>query len=981
MNEQAKTWKDYCFCLVIGTMYIYALSSFIFGATIIRTGGASLVIAAIISIFIFMIVLYNRYTFFITLGALILYGGRLLFSLRDDYLHPVLDHFNRMGLMIMGMAPFNAELSQTVVWLVSLLLGAVVVFFMFDKYNFFVLAAVGIAVVAGVWLPGFVRDDAAFLLFLFVFVVLFIRHMNRAMAIMIFIIPLCAVVIWLANVRLPSEHEIFEPRPIDQLQGPVDAVSDRLFEIFNPTYFSFQSTGFGGPGGRLGGAVTVNNRPVMTVQAPGGTYLAGATSNIYTGYSWVPSLYYGQINTHGLPPGQFEMIETAASLMRNATIAYLNERLSSVSFWNAMNTNDARISGMHNFHSLGVEGNPFFAEYFLHSYLPFSNVTVGIGRQRTGTIFRPNRAWDLVFNPVGNDYLLVTTMFPTGDMQTPSMMSRDATYHFQFLNVNDSLGFMQPLLQATNQGVYSRSFSHYQLIDSILHEQVTFGGSVAPLSWSSADTRWLLITHPEAFAAAHRDGFWFDSSLDFGEPDELDEDDYAIEDEDILDDEYELRMYDVVLDLSWHAHTFLLSELAAAAEEFSQQLALELEEEIAGITPQHIMEIIEAFRNPNVTTVLESEWALVRVLDAFSREVLAQYANEVRANFLQVPDITPQRVHDLTMAIVEGKTNDFDRVMAIRNYLLQLPYTLDTVPVPPGVCFVDHFLFNTRQGYCTYFASAMAIMSRIAGVPSRYVEGFVLPPSREAMPTVTVTNRMAHAWVEVYLEGSGWLLVEATPTYALIFDPSTPIPLQNIASTGFDDDWLRAIAEGMAWDHEDEMRDWMDLLAGGTTPSGAGAATTVAAEEPIETVNRLWYLWLTPLLIPIGFLVFLFVRYLQVKQSIKKVQKLQPSQQVIRYFNGIMDIVAYHTTPIAQGETPQLYGKHKGKRFAFRSDSVFLKDLIQLYYKAKYAKAQVSEEERALMEEAYFDMLRFLQQVKRRPQVLYLRYVKGLAGL
>jgi len=192
---------------------------------------------------------------------------------------------------------------------------------------------------------------------------------------------------------------------------------------------------------------------------------------------------------------------------------------------------------------------------------------------------------------------------------------------------------------------------------------------------------------------------------------------------------------------------------------------------------------------------------------------------------------------------------------------------------------------------------------------------------------------------------------------------------------------LRAMAEGMAWDHEDEMRDWMDLFEDVPTPSGGSVATIAPIEEPDETQNLLWLLWLAPLLILIGFAMFLLVRFLQIKYGIKKVHKLLPNQQVILYFNGIMDIVAHHTVPLAAGETPQLYGKHNGKRFAFKSDSVFLKDLIQLYYKAKYADGQVTEQERALMEEAYFDMLRFLRQVKSRPGVLYLRYVKGLAVL
>ena len=987
MKDRAKNWKDYAFCLAIGGIYLYALTRTIFAATVIPTTTGMLFATGVASILVFLVITYNRITFFVTLGGVLLYGVRLLFSLRGEYLHPVLDHFNRLGLMIMGAIPHDPTLERTAIWVVSAVFAAVVVFFMFDRFNFPLLGAIGIAVFIATWAPGFVRDEPAFMLFLFAFCVLLIRKMNSSMSAMVFVVPLCALAVWLTNARMPDESEIFVRRPIDQLQGPVDAISDRLFEVFNPTYFSFQSTGFSGAGGRLGGAVTPNNRPVMNVNAPGGTYLAGATSNIYTGYSWIPALYPGQINTHGLTPGEFEMLETAVALIRGATVVDFQERLSTYRFWNAMpNASDAREAGQHNFQAVGVPGGDFFAEYYLHSYLPFSEITVGVGRNRTGTIFRPNRAWDLVFNPIGNDYLPVTEVLASGDMQTPRMMARDTTYHFQFLNVNPTLTFMEPVLQRTNAGVYSQ----LPYIDGewgmAWVEMVTFDGMPSPISLSQAETRWLLLNNPDIFSGRASpifiDEVVFLDALVFSSTQEFN---------DAISSLGELESVSVTMetqsDGSIHITAIPGVHQHVAPGLFAIQLAIEAVQEVidfSDISVQDMLEVLHGFSNRTNTQWLSSEWRLVQMLDAFNQNILAEYARQVRQHFMQVPDITPQRVHDLTHSLVAGATNDFDRVMAIRDYLLQLPYTLDTVPVPPGVCFVDHFLFDTREGYCTYFASAMALMARIAGVPSRYVEGFVLPPSLEEYATVTVTNRMAHAWVEVYLEGFGWLVVEATPTYAFIMNPSLPLPPQGVAGGNFHDpDWLRAIAEGMVWEHEEDIDAWMNQFMGTArpTPGTGGGTQGNVTEEPMETWNALDYMWVLPALVASGFLAFLILRGVQIKRKIKKVRALPANEQAIIYFKGIMDIVTYYTIPLAPGETPQIYGEHKGKRFAFQSDSVFFRDLITLYYKAKYAPHQISEDERALMEEAYFDMLRLLRQMRWRYKVMYLQYVRGLAVL
>lgn len=71
------------------------------------------------------------------------------------------------------------------------------------------------------------------------------------------------------------------------------------------------------------------------------------------------------------------------------------------------------------------------------------------------------------------------------------------------------------------------------------------------------------------------------------------------------------------------------------------------------------------------------------------------------------------------------------------------------------------FLLREKKGYCTYFATAMTLLCRISGIPARYVTGYVACPQNGQ---ATVTGADAHAWTEIYLNGFGWLTVDATPS-------------------------------------------------------------------------------------------------------------------------------------------------------------------------------------------------------------------------
>lgn len=126
---------------------------------------------------------------------------------------------------------------------------------------------------------------------------------------------------------------------------------------------------------------------------------------------------------------------------------------------------------------------------------------------------------------------------------------------------------------------------------------------------------------------------------------------------------------------------------------------------------------------------------------------------DIMGKYLQLPDLLPVRVRDLAEMLTASSGNRYDSVTAIKDYLQHgYSYTLNTTVPPSGSDFVDHFLFETKQGYCVHFATAMTVLLRSAGIPARYVQGFGPGTLQDdTMPAkYLVTQGDAHAWVEVF---------------------------------------------------------------------------------------------------------------------------------------------------------------------------------------------------------------------------------------
>lgn len=146
-----------------------------------------------------------------------------------------------------------------------------------------------------------------------------------------------------------------------------------------------------------------------------------------------------------------------------------------------------------------------------------------------------------------------------------------------------------------------------------------------------------------------------------------------------------------------------------------------------------------------------------------ARTAGTDYPEEIRDTYLQLPENLDTRIPALARKISAAAKNPYDQSLAIENYLrTHFAYTLN-LTAKPGGDPLAHFLFESKAGHCEYFASAMAVMLRTLGIPSREVNGFLPGEYNDVGGDYIVRASDAHSWVEAYFPGSGWLTFDPTP--------------------------------------------------------------------------------------------------------------------------------------------------------------------------------------------------------------------------
>ena len=139
------------------------------------------------------------------------------------------------------------------------------------------------------------------------------------------------------------------------------------------------------------------------------------------------------------------------------------------------------------------------------------------------------------------------------------------------------------------------------------------------------------------------------------------------------------------------------------------------------------------------------------------------YPAFVQNRYLQLPNTITPRTTQLAQQLTAGTSNPFDAAMAIEEYLRGHIRYNENVPVPPAnQDVVDYVLFDNPQGYCEYYATSMVVMLRALGIPARMVAGYYPGSPDPQEGGFLYRQKNAHAWVEAFFPGYGWIPFEPT---------------------------------------------------------------------------------------------------------------------------------------------------------------------------------------------------------------------------
>lgn len=350
--------------------------------------------------------------------------------------------------------------------------------------------------------------------------------------------------------------------------------------------------------------------------------------------------------------------------------------------------------------------------------------------------------------------------------------------------------------------------------------------------------------------------------------------------------------------------------------------------------------------------------------------------SDVFENYLQLPDDVPQRVYDLAKEVTANKSTSAEKIMALKDYLTMFPYTLSPGKVPEGSDLVDHFLFAEQKGYCVYYASSLAVMGRAIGIPTRYVEGYVMPRISNDDGTYTVTNKQAHAWVEVFVSSPshiGWHPVDATaPEYSFLGD--SVVISHGDGSGGVAEEIL---APRTQQEYQNSVNSQQNASSTPSEPSSSQSEHSTEETENISTpTNRqnvvkgqdkknndvVLFMKILAVVTILVLSVVLIIYRKQVsyhvnKAKIKKYTTQPPKIAANNIFAGIVKRASRMGYPMKRNETSHVYAKRVNKYLSFDDIQMDMQQVELVFSKASYSPLEVTKGDIDSLTKYFFKLL------------------------
>jgi transglutaminase-like putative cysteine protease len=317
-----------------------------------------------------------------------------------------------------------------------------------------------------------------------------------------------------------------------------------------------------------------------------------------------------------------------------------------------------------------------------------------------------------------------------------------------------------------------------------------------------------------------------------------------------------------------------------------------------------------------------------------------------------------ERIRKLAIEVASGLTGYAERVRAIEEWL-RGNYLYSLHPgVAAGGNQLHHFLFESRKGYCSYFAFAMALMCRSVGIPARVAVGFLVPRETEVLNFYEVRAFQAHAWVEVWFGDLGWIEFDPTSQELAPGEAFTPFLGPDL------DELARLIRQVL--EHQDALEEEQ---AGLPTPSETLSRLAAGAVRILSAVVRWWFV-----VLPAGYLLVL--AGVKLGPSLPSVLLTRPPRSRAKTLYRLALVLLAGVGAVRRGGESHL----EFARRIFADRGIALPDLATWYLDAEFARSFDAGDLASFLEARRTFHRSFRQRVRLPSRVLGLLNPFGIPG-
>jgi transglutaminase-like putative cysteine protease len=337
-----------------------------------------------------------------------------------------------------------------------------------------------------------------------------------------------------------------------------------------------------------------------------------------------------------------------------------------------------------------------------------------------------------------------------------------------------------------------------------------------------------------------------------------------------------------------------------------------------------------------------------RILPGDASAAVVTYPEFVRRQYLQLPALGPE-IARLSSDVTHRSRSSYESVLFIKQHLLEnYRYSLEMEsgrsPHP-----LEDFLFTRKTGYCEHYATAMVVMLRSVGIPARLVTGFLATEWNGFGHYYTVRQRDAHAWVEVYFPGSGWIT----------FDPTPPEPAS--ATTP----WWRSLdgavdSVRLRWDQliiQYSAADQLSVIQGVRDSSDAlrnrfTEAMALSLDRLLRPIKKGFAIFTDTNLREAGLMVlmigsgFVILVLLAKTVSVRKPKSFSDSPGHLiaaQWYGQLLSVTAARGFQKPLSHTPMEFARHVEQHWA--EGSPYIRQLTQLYCRVRFGRTPVTQED------------------------------------